>query len=181
MACNLRRAAADTVLYRRQVDFVLLAVHYYYFSRNAGGPTWFTFESTRRVPAQFGPTRWTKNGDMQLGHANAGKCAHDQQDYLSCEAPLPHNAPCGPSSGRLPLMVRPVHLAAPAVPTRLAAQTCHFPATFTGHRPCVSEPVPRESICAVPVVWGARARVAAIVRQPAQAHRSGPGFGADAC
>ena len=89
----------------------MIEMHHYFYSPESSqslSPSWFTFESTKAVPAVFGRSgvRWTKNGAMQLGHANAGRCAAGQPDFLACEAPLPRGAPCGPSSGRLPLMVR---------------------------------------------------------------------------
>ena len=80
----------------------MIEAHYYYFSKQTP-PSWFTFESTKNVPAAFGSARWSKNGDMQLGHANAGRCAADKPDYVRCEAHL-QASPCGPKSRRLPLM-----------------------------------------------------------------------------
>ena len=98
----------------------MIEMHHYFFSPESSqslSPSWFTFESTKAVPAAFGRSgvRWTKNGAMQLGHANAGRCAAGQPDFLACEAPLPRGAPCGPSSGRLPLMVRVLRCCAAAL------------------------------------------------------------------
>jgi len=90
-----------------KIDFFMLMAHHYFFSR-AGSltrrPLWFTFESTKTTPASFGSVRWSKNGDVQLGHANAGRCASDKADYVPCEAALSATSPCGPASKRLPIM-----------------------------------------------------------------------------
>jgi hypothetical protein len=90
-----------------KIDFYMIETHRYYFSREASltkKPAWFSFESTKAVPASFGRggVRWSKNGDVQLGHANADKCAADKPDYVPCEAALAAASPCGPASRRLP-------------------------------------------------------------------------------
>jgi FkbM family methyltransferase len=92
-----------------KIDFFMIETHRYMFSREGSltrRPSWFTFESTKALPASFGRggVRWAKNGDVQLGHANAGRCAADKPDYIPCEAALAAASPCGPSSRRLPIM-----------------------------------------------------------------------------
>ena len=91
-----------------KIDFYMIETHHYYFGQGSltPRPSWFTFESTKATPASFGRggLRWSKNGDVQLGHANAARCASDKPDYIECEAPLAAASPCGPSSRRLPIM-----------------------------------------------------------------------------
>ena len=102
----MRRLAPAPLI---QIDFFMIETHRYYFSGEGSltrRPSWFTFESTKSTPASFGRggVRWSKNGDVQLGHANAGRCAADQPEYVACEAALAAASPCGPKSRRLPIM-----------------------------------------------------------------------------